>query len=97
MRAQRRKLYHLGIRNTVSRNTRVGLCADDEEPASPVVPHPLGDRLALLLRHRTLPLRDRLARLLPGASGDRRRIPFYRLYGTLNGNEPAPERLLLIP
>ena len=39
---------------------------------------------------------NRLARL-PGAAGDRRRILFYRLYCTLNGNELAPERLLLIP
>ena len=66
-------------------------------PRGPVVSHPFGDRLALLLRHRTLPFRDRLARLLRAAAGDRRRIPFYRLDCTLNGNELAPERLLLVP
>ena len=66
-------------------------------PRGPVLPHALGDRLPLLLRHGTLPPDDRLGGLLPAAPSERRRGPFDRLDGTLHGNQLTPERLLFVP
>ena len=76
----------------VASRRRLGL-----SPRCPVLPHPVSNCLALLLRHRALPLGDHLERLLLAAPGGCRGIrPFYRLDRTLYRDELSPERFLLI-